>query len=216
MTGQGGTLGHVRCYTSPGIDKIVFLTLEDGDQLDAAMLMAFGAPDSALPHLVLDAAKVGRDYAVFVDLVPRVDLAIHAHYVQRVYPTLTEVGEGLRKHPKLKASPVPASLMPFVSPWMAGFRCREDMLSQLFELVGTYVSLWLELKQGELPPVRLSPEELTDRDAWHRAGLFSSAADPVWDVLGTVVGQLSATRVLGLLHAHGVPPSPSVRPPPDP
>jgi len=216
MAGQGGTLGHVRCYTATGIDKLVFLTLEDSDQLDAAMLMAFGAPETTLPHLVLDVAHVARDYAVFVDMVPRVDLAVNVPYLHRVYAGLPDVIEGLRRHPKLKPSPVPATLMPFVSPWMVGFRCREDVLSQLFELVGPYVSKWLELRQSEPPSVRINRAELSDRDVCHRAALFSPAADPIWEVLGTLVGPLSATRVLALLHAHGVPPSPSVRPPPEP
>lgn len=215
MTGQGGTRGHVRCYTARGLDKLVFLTLEDDDQLDAAMLMVFGAEGSALPHLVLDVARVGRDYAVFVDLVHRVDLALHPAYVQRVYVSFSDVIEGLRKHPRLKTCAVPATLMPFVSPWMAGFRCKEAMLPQLYELVAPYVSVWLSLHGAELPAVRLSPAELSQRDLLHRAALFSPAADPVWDVLGTVVGPLSAGRVVGLLQCHGVPPSPSVRPPPD-
>src|SRR5690348_6156997 len=63
MAGRGATRGTLRCFTAPGLDKLVTLTLEDGEQLDAAMLMAFGAADSALPHLVLDTARVGRDYA---------------------------------------------------------------------------------------------------------------------------------------------------------
>jgi len=216
MNGQGGTRGHVHCYSAEGLDKLVYLTLEDGDQLDAAMLMGFGHPDTALPHLVLDVAQVGRDYAVFVDLVPRVDLPVHVPYILAIYSPLTEVLEGLRKHPKLKASAVPSTLMPFVSPWMAGFRCSEATLPQLFELVAPFVSTWLELRDTELPPVRTTPAELSGRDLLHRAGLFSSSADPVWDVLGTVVGPVSAGRVLSLLHGHGVPPSPSVRPPPEP
>ncbi len=216
MTGQGGSRGHVRCYTARGIDKIVYLTLEDSDQLDAAMLMVFGAQGSALPHLVLDAAHVGRDYAVFVDLIPRVDLAVHPAYVQHIYGPFTDVLEGLRRHPKLRTSPVPATLLPFVSPWMAGFRCHEQVLPQLFELVAPFVSTWLALHGGEVPAVRPNSSELSERDVLHRAALFSSAADPVWDVLGTVVGHVSASRVMGLLQTHGVPPSPSVRPPPDP
>ncbi len=215
MTGRGGTRGHVRCYTARGIDKIVFLTLEDDEQVDAAMLLAFGAKGSALPHLMLDAARVGRDYAVFVDLVPRVDLALHPHYVQRIYAPFNEVLGSLRKRPRLKPSPVPATLLPFVSPWMAGFRCRDDTLAQLSELIAPFVTTWLGLYGAALPAVRLSPTELSERDALHRAALFSSAADPVWDVLGTLMGAVNAGRVISLLQTHGVPPSPSVRPPPE-
>ncbi len=208
MTGQGGTQGHVHVHAGVGIDKIVFLTLEDGDALEAAMLLAFGPPATALPHLLVDVARVGRDYGVFVDLVPRVDLAIHAQYLHRIYAPFTDVLDGFARHAGLRMSPVPCSLRPFVSPWMAGFRCKAPVVHQLFELLAPYVSTWLALHGHELPPVRLESADLTGRDMLLRAGLFSSAADPVWDVLGTVVGPFQARRVLDLLRTHGVPPPP--------
>lgn len=213
MAGRGATRGALRCFSASGLDKVAFLTLEDGEQLDAAMLIAFGEPNSALPHLFLDVARVGRDFAVFVDLVQRVDLAVNAAYVRGVYGPLNEVCEGLAKHPQLRASPVPHSLAPFVSPWMTGFRLAEPLLAQLFELIGPYVSHWLQLLRSGVPPVSMSGADLAARDLVHRSWLFARESDPVWDALVHVVGDKSAGRVLELLRKHGIPPSPSVPPP---
>src|SRR5688572_15730676 len=88
MAGRGATRGTLRVFSAPGLDKLVSLTLDDGEQIDAAMLFAFGSPDSALPHLLIDAARVGRDYALFVDLLPRVELAAHPGYARSVYGSL--------------------------------------------------------------------------------------------------------------------------------
>ncbi len=212
--GMGATRGHVHVHTATGLDKVVFLTLEDGEQLDAAMLMAFGSSHTAQPHLVLDVARVARQYAVFVDLLPRVDLAVHPSYVREIYAPLDAVVDGLARHPQLVASPVPHSLRPYVSPWMTGFRCSTEHLQQLFEFVAPYVSGWLDLLMHGLPPVRHTTHELSRRDILHRENLFSAIADPVWDVLDTLIGEDNAQRVLSLLHSHGAPPSPSGPPPP--
>jgi hypothetical protein len=213
MAGRGATRGTLRCFTAPGLDKLVLLTLEDGEQLDASMLMAFGAADSALPHLVIDAARVGRDYAVFVDLLPRLDLAVHHAYTRAVYGPLHDVMDGLAKHPQLRRSPVPHTLRPFVSPWFSGFRLGARMMPQLFELIAPYVSHWLALHGGGLPAVDERGAELRMHDLSHRAGLFSREADPMWEVLGQLLGEPAAGKVLDLLRRHGMPPVPSLRPP---
>jgi hypothetical protein len=212
MAGRGATRGTLRCFTAPGLDKLVTLTLEDGEQLDAAMLMAFGAADSALPHLVIDTARVGRDYAVFVDLLPRVDLAVHAEYTRAVYGPLHDVIDGLVKHPQLRIAPVPHSLRPYVSPWFGAFRLTPGQMPQLFELIAPYASHWMALHGGALPHVDVRGAELRVHDLQHRAGLFSRDGDPVWDLLGSLIGEQAAGKVLDLLRRHGLPPVPSMRP----
>jgi hypothetical protein len=204
MLAGRSTRGALRCFGAPGLDKLVLITLEDSEQLDASMLLAFGAPDSALPHLVIDVARVGRDFGVFVDLVPRVDLALNPAYARGVYSPLRGALDGLSKNPQLRASPVPGSLRPFVSPWMTGFRLNSIVLPQLFELLTPILSHWVALHAGAVPPVALSVGGLTARDLAHRTNLFSKDADPVWDVLARAVGDARAGRVLGLLRNHGV------------
>jgi hypothetical protein len=216
MAGTGATRGQLRCYAGQGIDKIVFLTLEDDGQLESAMLMAFSEAGSVVPHLVLDASPVGRDYAVFADLVPRVDLSVNPEYVHAVYAPLWPVFDGLKRHPQLRPSEVPHSLAPYVSPAMAGFRASAAIMPQLFELVGPYVSHWLALHQGiiTLPPELREIQGLKARDERHRALLFSKEVDPIWDVFSTVVGAENCRRALELLRLHGIPLSYSLRPAP--
>jgi hypothetical protein len=216
MAGTGATRGQVRCYSALGIDKVVYLTLEDDGQLESAMLIAFSAANSAVPHLLLDASPVGRDYAVFVDLVPRVDVAVHPDYVNAVYGPLWSVFDGLKRHPQLRPSDVPHSLAPYVSPCMAGFRATHAIMPQLFELVGPYVAHWAALQQGAtaLPAQLRATSGLKERDERHRASLFSKEVDPIWDVFNTVVGGENCRRVLELLRCHGVPLSHSLRPAP--
>ncbi len=216
MAGIGATRGQLHCYAAAGLDKVAFLTLEDDGQLEAATLIAFSESSRIVPHLYVDAALVGRDYAVFVDLVPRVDLAVHPEYVAAVYAPLSSVFEGLSRHPRLRRADVPRSLVPYVSPWMTGFRVERPMMSQLFELVAPYVSHWLALHQGvvAMPAHQLDHAALKLRDERHRESLFSREADPAWDALGTLVGAQQARRTLELLRAHGIPISYSLRPPP--
>lgn len=216
MAGTGATRGQLRCYAGSGIDKVVYLTLEDDGQLDSAMLMAFSEAGSVVPHLLLDVSPVGRDYAVFVDLVPRVDLAVQPEYVNAVYGPLWPVFDGLKRHPQLRPSEVPHSLVPYVSPAMAGFRATHTMMPQLFELVGPYVAHWVALQQGiiALPAELRGQSGLKARDERHRALLFSKEVDPIWDVFNTVVGAENCRRVIELLRLHGIPLSHSLRPGP--
>jgi hypothetical protein len=213
IAGRGATRGALRCYSAPGLDKVAWLTLEDGEQVDAAMLFVFADPESALPHLCIDVSSVGRDFAVFADLIPRVDLAVNAAYARVVYGPLHDVVQGLAKHPQLKHSPVPQTLLPFVSPWMVGFRLSPQLMPQLFELLASYVSHWLELYSGELPQVDLSPQSLRARDVIVRKSRFAREADPVWDELAHVAGEVPLNRVLEVLRNPGVPMPYSLRPP---
>lgn len=202
LTGHSGARGELRVYRGAGLDKVMHLELLDGSNLEASMLTAFSAPESLAPHLVLDAARIGRDFVIFVDLVPRVDLGVHPDYVRTVYQPLNDAAEALHDHPSLGPSKVPLSLAPYVSPWMRGFRCGRDELVRLFEHVAPYVSQWATLLRRDLGGLGDTKAAVL-RDRAHRRAMFDRASDPVWDVLSGVLGSATVDRVLKVLREPG-------------
>jgi len=199
--GDGPQIGELRRFQGQGIEYLLHLALGRGDDLDAAMLVVFTDVDSSVPHLVVDAARIGAQFALFADLVPRVDLVEDPGYLARVYTPLTEHREALQSRHDMKPRPVPMSLAPYVSPWMCGLNCGDEQLNNVATLYQPYVDHWRSLLAAP-PECRADPAALRARDRHHRRTMYRPEADPVWAVLGNLLGQRDANRVMAMMHGH--------------
>ncbi|GID90808.1 hypothetical protein ACFQFC_36680 [Amorphoplanes digitatis] len=158
--------------------------------LDSHMIFAFTAPDSAVPHFTLDSVANGDNYAFHLDLIPRVDLATSLPYLDTVYEPLTALYQDVRARDGL----TPAHLTPrqyaLMSPWMLVNRATRDAFEGIGDAVDGYLGHWFELLASDVKAA-VDPE----RDAAHRALLFSPEIDPVWAQTVRLLGEEQSESV---------------------
>ncbi|WP_216893108.1 hypothetical protein [Nocardia alni] len=189
-------VGRLRVLRGGPIDKAVTVDLVVPPLgLDSHMVFAFTRSDSAVPHFTLDSV-FGGYFAMHLDLIPRVDLAVHLDYLDAVFGPLT----GLLAEAWAMDGLSPAAIGPrqraLMSPWMLVCRATETAFRALDDTVDGYLRHWLGLVDKGVPDVEA---DLASRDAAQRANLFSPEVDPVWAQVDRLIGAEQTERVRGKL-----------------
>lgn len=185
------------------IDKAVAasITFDDADDPRALHIFyAFARPVSLIPHLALEwGATGGGDLVMFVDLLPRVDLAVNTEYLRETYAMLTPTLAEVQALPGLMPFPVPPTRAAGCSPWAISVRGPLGLAGALGAAADDYIDRWFSLSSGgisaSVDPIANDPSRLTQRDKFHRNALFDADADPRW---ARVTRQLGPDRAAQL------------------
>lgn len=171
-------------------------------RLDSHMLFAFTAKDSQVPHFTLDAVQAGDHYAFHLDLIPRLELAVHRPYLERCYQPLTEAFSLGRSLPGLSPAELSPMQLALMSPWMLAHRANLAAMDGIAPISQRYLAHWLGLVQSgvDCEVHGLGPAA---RDVWHRSMLFDKAIDPVWHQVERLLG-VEAASELNLLLQRGI------------
>ena len=203
---DGQPVGAFHVYAGSGVRLVYSALAHDALGLDTHQLYGFTGVGSAVPHFFLDSAispSTDGTFHLGLDLSPRVDLGVHLDYSEAVYDGLAALrAEALARqgvHPVPSLGPVQWSLR---SPWMVAAITDAAALRSLGDVVAAYRDRWVELVLAGLPAsAGALPDEaaLAERDALSRALLFSARTNPVWGLLGKLVGGEQAEAMRSLL-----------------
>lgn len=192
-------VGRLRVLRGGPIDKAVTVDLVVPQiGLDSHMIFAFTGSDSAVPHFTLDSVHAGDYYAMHLDLIPRVDLAVNLEYLDAVFLPLTPPLEQAWEIDGVAAAAIGPRQRAMMSPWMVVCRATDDAFRTLDATVQQYLDHWLTLVHKGVPEVSA---DLAARDRANRANLFSPEVDPVWARVSKLLGDEQAERVRGELVA---------------
>ena len=85
-----GSCGEARLYCGDKISKVLTCSITaPAIGLDSHMLFAFTPSGGAIPHFTVDSVQAGDHMAFHLDLIPRLDLAIHLAYMDWAFGGLT-------------------------------------------------------------------------------------------------------------------------------
>ncbi|MEU7143254.1 hypothetical protein ABZ942_27685 [Nocardia sp. NPDC046473] len=185
-------VGRLRVLRGDPIDKVVTVDLVvPAIGLDSHMIFAFTPADSAVPHFTLDSVHADY-YAMHLDLIPRIDLAVHLAYLDAAFLPLTPLLEAAWQIEGVSAAAVGLRQRAMMSPWMVVCRATETAFRALDATVRDYLGHWLTLVDKGVPAVT---GDTAARDRANRANLFSPAVDPVWAQVARLLGDEQAERV---------------------
>ncbi|MFF3214386.1 hypothetical protein ACFYYB_27450 [Streptomyces sp. NPDC002886] len=197
-----GSVRYFRGDGRGGVDAAVTISLVvPAFGLDSHMVFAFGAASSPLPHFTLDSVQAGGGYAFHLDLVQRVDLAVHPHYTDLVYAPLTAPFGRASEVPGLSPAAISPRQRSLMSPWMLVHRADEEALQAITPIAEEYLRHWLELAWA-FPPDAAAEAKQGDtaaRDRRLRQALFSREIDPVWAQVDRLLGPATTDGLRGLL-----------------
>ncbi|GIE90290.1 hypothetical protein [Actinoplanes regularis] len=185
-------VGRIRIWRGTGtVVKLVNVSLVVPPiGLDSHMIFAFTDPSSGVPHFTLDSVANGENYAFHLDLIPRIDLATSLGYLDQVYEPLTVLYQEVRDREGL----TPAHLSPrqyaLMSPWMQVFRATAEAFTGIGDAVDIYFTHWAGLVE-----TGVKADGTAERDAAHRALLFSPEIDPVWQQTVRLLGEEQSESV---------------------
>lgn len=164
--------------------------------IDSVMLHAFAPSASASPHLVSDLAALpdGR-WHFHVDLLPRADAVLDAAHHAAVYPALDAPWAEARAIEGSSPIDIPRQLRALSSAWIVGQVVGAHDADAIDRVFSAYVERFAELVSAP-PPAALTPDALRDRDLAHRARLFHSSTDIVWEVLEGLIGTDAVADIL--------------------
>ncbi|MFB7719729.1 hypothetical protein [Nocardia sp. NPDC056100] len=190
-------VGRLRVLRGGPIDKVVTVDLVVPQLgLDSHMIFAFTESDSAVPHFTLDSVHGGEYFAMHLDLIPRVDLAVNLEYLDEVFAPLSPLLDQAWDIDGMSQAAIGPRQRAMMSPWMVVCRASEDAFRALDGTVERYLDHWLSLVHKGVPDV---VAELAARDLANRANLFSPEVDPVWARVSALLGAEQAERVRGEL-----------------
>jgi len=204
---EGNRIGEFRVFTRDDGTRCVYsrLSIEEFG-MDSHQVYAFAPPTSPVPHLFLDTAispNTGGTFHFGLDLVPRVDLGANLAYSQAVYLPLDECRAATVSQPGVL--PVP-SLGPLQwtlrSPWMIAAIVAPGDLAKLSDAITAYLDHWLGLVSTGLPEdvvASVSWQDLATRDRRNREAMFSPRTNPVWTLVGRLVGDTTSVRMQQML-----------------
>ncbi|MEV0898828.1 hypothetical protein [Actinoplanes sp. NPDC049802] len=158
--------------------------------LDSHMIFAFTAPSSAVPHFTLDSVANGDDYAFHLDLIPRIDLATSLPYLDAVYEPLTSIYTSVSQRDGLSPARLTPRQYALMSPWMLVNRATRPAFEGIGDAVDAYLDHWAVLVEKGVEAIGTA-----ERDAAHRALLFSPEIDPVWKQTVRLLGEEQSESV---------------------
>lgn len=199
----GAPVGEVATLAGVNVDKAVGYELDFGtaDPAWRRAFHVFARVASLVPHLSLEwSGSVTDDRVlVFVDLLPRVDLAVNLDYVDEVYGPLTGADEALADIPGVLREPVPPRRAVATSPWRLSVSAPGDRIDALGVVLDRYVDRWLEVNSGgvgsPVDPLASDPARLVQHDRFHRNAFFDAGSDPCWERVDHLVGPDAAAAL---------------------
>jgi hypothetical protein len=197
---NGEVIGELRVYRGRGrVQKVVSSRYAlSTPVLDSHSVIVFTRPESAVPHFALDSIRVGCEVHLYVDLLPKRDLAVSLPYLDRCYVPLSEVSSELEHDARFRPAPVSLRHQAMLSPWHALYTLEPSNLAAAEAYVDRYVSHWANLLRSNAPELDSSPE-LAARDIAFRKALFSRAIDPTWAHRDRIIGRETVDRILSVL-----------------
>ncbi len=196
-----GEIGNVRVFTSDKVARVVCCSIVvPAIKLDSHMLFVFTDSEGAVPHFTVDSVQAPGTYAFHLDLLPRVELAVNLAHMDEVFAGLTETSKAHSETEGLSKAALDPRQFAVMSPWMLASRATEDAFKETFKAVETYLNHWLGILEGGVSEVGNStPQSRAERDAAHRAILFSPEVDPVWQQITPLIGEGDANKLIALL-----------------
>jgi hypothetical protein len=200
----GQRVGELRVYRGRGrIQKIVTfhfgLDTPDLGTLESHSVTVFTAPESPVPHFMLDSVRVGPKVSFHVDLLPKRDLGVALAYLDRCFAPLTEIRAELDADPRFVESNPPLRQRALQSPWMANYTVEPELLgSTAMGFIERYFRHWVALLRSDAAELASAPD-VAARDRQHRKLVFSRDVDPVWTTLDRVLGTDTVDMLLAAL-----------------
>ena len=194
-----GQVGHVRLFSGDQVERLVTCSIVvPAMQLDSHMIFAFTASDSVLPHFTLDSVKAGEHYSYHLDLIPKLDLAAHTDYMNRIFVPLTPVFEEAEQLPGITPAHISPAQRATMSPWMLVHRANAKGFASITPFVERYRLYWQQLI-ADNPTFAVSNTLLVERDSANRAAIFSPEIDPVWQRIDALIGAEAGQQLRTLL-----------------
>lgn len=190
LTQSGRRVGELRVYRGRGrVRKIVssHFTLSE-PSIDSHSVAVFTAPESPVPHFVLDSVQVGAKVSFRLDLLPKRDLAVSLPYLDRCFAPLSDLCHELEVDPRFTRAAVPIRQRALCSPWMVLYSLDPQHIDAALGYVQRYFAHWASLLRSDAPELHASPE-IAVRDAHHRKLVFSREVDPSWGTLDQALGK---------------------------
>jgi len=200
LTLLGEVIGELRVYRGRGrVQKVVSSRYAlSSPSLDGHSVVVFTRPESPVPHFELDSVRVGCQVHLYVDLLPKRDLAVSPAYVDRCYAPLSELRGALEHDPRFAPTPTSPRHRALLSPWHAMYTLDPSDLQVAEQYADGYVSHWASLLRSTAPELDSSPE-LATRDIAFRKAFFSRSVDPVWALRERMIGRESVDQILAAL-----------------
>lgn len=198
---SGNKLGELKIYRGIGpVDLVITTSLLAADnQLESYMCVALGKADTAIPHLVFDVVASEGHASFHIDLLPRVDVAVEADYIDAVYEPLSAALDSFSANEAFQIGFAPRSLRAKFTPWTGLFSAlAPQLLCEGEDLIVSYTDHWLHLVETGVVS-SLDTAALQGRDQQHRAAIYQRSSDPLWAFLDGFIGEESTSLILGLL-----------------
>jgi hypothetical protein len=210
---SGQRVGELRVYRGRGrIQKIVTFhfsidgldgiagaqAASRGVPLESHSVTVFTAPESPLPHFMVDSVRVGAKVSFHVDLLPKRDLGVAAAYLDRCFAPLTEIRGELDADPRFVESNPPLRQRALLSPWMANYTVEPELLGTAMGFIERYFRHWSALLRSDAIELASAPD-VAARDRQHRKLVFSRDVDPVWATLDRALGRDTVDLLLAAL-----------------
>jgi hypothetical protein len=188
---QGGC-GQARLFHGGGLAKVLTCSITaPAIGLDSHMLFAFTPAGSGVPHFTVDSVQAGDHMAFHLDLIPRVDMAVHLTYMDWAFGGLTETFTAAGTIEGLSPALIGPRQRAVMSPWMVVNRATSAAFAQVEPLVLTYLDHWLGLLKTGVPQGALgdqTPASLARRDKANKAIIFDPDVDKVWNQIRGLIG----------------------------
>ena len=194
----GTTMGELRIYRGRGRVQKVVSSRFAPPSMDSHSVVVFTRADSGVPHFVLDSVRLGSRVHLYVDLLPKRDLAVSLPYVDRCYVPLTDARRAIAQDARFTASAAPLRHRALLSPWHILYTHDPADLDAAEEYVDRYFSHWASLLKSDAPELKSDPE-LAARDAAYRKTLYHRSVDPAWGMLDPVIGSEAVDQILEAL-----------------
>ncbi len=193
-------VGELRVYRGRGrVQKVVSSRFALGTPaMDSHSVVVFTRPDCPVPHFGLDSVQLDSRVHLYVDLLPKRDLAVSLDYLDRCYVPLSDTRRELEQDARFSPSIAPLRHRALLSPWHALYTLDPSDLSAAEMYVERYLSHWASLLRSHAPELESSPE-VALRDAEYRKTLYSREVDPAWGMLDRVIGTGTVDEILAAL-----------------
>jgi hypothetical protein len=206
---DGSEIGLTRILVGDGlVKKVVYHAITvDFIGLDSHMIFAFTDPESAIPHWTFDSVLNDPIYAFHLDMLPRADMASHRKYMDFVYEPLNDDFEGGKTHTGTSEAQLTPRQRSIMSQWMLAYRVTAEEYPHMEPYVQAYLNRWYDLLDNGIPQEVLDTLKDTDlaaRDAANRAIIFNREVDPVWNLIGPLVGDVQSEMLRAQLETNEV------------